>query len=146
VSLMLIASAVAQFLGRPLPFRLAMTLGLVLLPVGLASLILASPALAGPAYAATLLAFGTLAIGAGHGLGFLGAMVLVNKIAPDERRAEVTSAFYVISYLGVALPAVAVGFSAQLVGLFAAVVGFSGLVGLLALALLALSRRVVAAS
>ena len=82
----------------------------------------------------------------GHGLGFLGAMVLVNKIAPDERRAEVTSAFYVISYLGVALPAVAVGFSAQLVGLFAAVVGFSGLVGLLALALLALSRRVVAAS
>jgi MFS family permease len=138
VSLMLIASAAAQFLGRPLPFRTAMTAGLALLPLGLGSLILASPL-----HSAALLLVGTLVVGAGHGLGFLGAMVLVNKIAPETQRAEVTSSFYIVSYLGVALPAVAIGFGAQLVGLFAAVAIFSALVSLLAIVLLAASRRMV---
>jgi MFS family permease len=138
VSLMLIASAGAQFLGRGLPFRAAMLIGLALLPVGLFCLILASPL-----HSATLLLAGTVVAGAGHGLGFLGAMVLVNKIAPDARRAEVTSSFYIVSYFGVALPAVAIGFGAQLVGLFTAVAIFSGLVTLLVLALLLASRRIV---
>jgi MFS family permease len=136
VSLMLLPSAGAQFVWRGLSFRIAITIGLALLPVGLACLILASPL-----HNAVLLVAGTLVIGAGHGFGFLGSMVLVNKLAPDTQRAEVTSSFYIVSYLGVALPAVAIGFGAQLVGLATAVAIFSIIVSLLALVLLTISPR-----
>ena len=140
VSLMLLASAGAQFLWRGLAFRVAIAIGLALLPVGLASLIFA-----GPLHSPALLVTGTLVVGAGHGFGFLGSMVLVNRLSPETQRAEVTSSFYIVSYLGVALPAVAIGFGAQMVGLPTAVTVFSVVVSLLALVLLATSRRLASA-
>ena len=72
-------------------------------------------------------------------------MVLVNRLSPETQRAEVTSSFYIVSYLGVALPAVAIGFGAQMVGLPTAVTVFSVVVSLLALVLLATSRRLASA-
>jgi predicted MFS family arabinose efflux permease len=141
VSLMLLASAAAQFLWRGLAFGVAIVIGLTLLPIGLACLIVASPM-----HSAALLVAGTLVVGAGHGFGFFGSMVLVNRLAPQTQRAEVTSSFYIVSYLGVALPAVAIGFGAQLVGLSTAVAVFSVIVSLMALALLATSRRLAFAT
>lgn len=136
VSVMLFASAGAQLLCRRLSHGNAITIGLVLLPIGLVSL-----ALANPAHGAALLLAGALVVGAGHGFGYLGAMVLVNRLAPEARRAEVASGFYIVSYLGVALPVIAVGFGAQVLGLILAVAIFSAVVSLFALVLLAVSAR-----
>ena len=111
VSLMLFASAGAQLFSGA---ALGQTFDLNrprLLPIGLASL-----ALANPLHSAALILAGALVVGAGHGFGYLGAMVLVNRLAPDARRAEVASGFYIVSYLGVALPVIAVGFGAQAPG------------------------------
>ncbi|MBV9138730.1 MAG: MFS transporter [Hyphomicrobiales bacterium] len=136
VSLMLFASSGAQVLSRRLTHKASITIGLILLPIGLASLALANPWQSG----AMLLA-GALIVGAGHGFGYLGAMVLINRLAPEARRAEVASGFYIVSYLGVAVPVIAVGFGAQWLGLLMAVAMFSGVVGLLALVLLAACGR-----
>jgi MFS family permease len=133
---MLGTSAIAQTLLRSLPFRTTMTLGLVLLPIGLGGFVLAVPL-----HSAALLVAATLVAGAGQGLGFMGSMALVNEIAPESRRADVASSFYIASYLGVALPAIGIGFGAQLLGLFGAVCVFAVLVGVIALTLAASIRR-----
>ena len=52
----------------------------------------------------------------GQGLAYLGSLALLNQIAPPHQRGEVTSGFYIATYLGVALPVLGVGFGAQLVG------------------------------
>lgn len=136
VSLMLFASAGAQLFSRRLSDRLSISIGLILLPIGLASL-----ALANPLNSAAFIVAGALVVGAGHGFGYLGAMVLVNRLAPVARRAEVASGFYIVSYLGVALPVIAVGFGAQLLGLLMAVAIFTAVVSFFALALLGASAR-----
>ncbi|MDQ2804859.1 MAG: MFS transporter [Pseudomonadota bacterium] len=132
VFLMLGSSALAQMIGRKLPFRSAITGGLVLLPVGLAGVVLAAPL-----QSAWLMVTGTVLAGAGQGQGFMGSLTLLNRITPRERRGDVTSSFYVASYLGVALPALAVGFGAESVGLFTAVAILSASVGVVALGLAA---------
>jgi predicted MFS family arabinose efflux permease len=130
VFLMLGTSAVAQTLLRGLRFRTTMISGLILLPVGLLGFILAVPL-----RSTALLALATLIAGAGQGLAFMGSLALVNEIAPENRRADVASSFYIVSYLGVSLPAIGIGFGAELVGLYAAVCVFALLVGGIALTL-----------
>ena len=136
VFLMLGTSAVAQTLLRGLRFRTTMMSGLVLLPIGLLGFVLAVP-LRSP----LLLAAATLITGAGQGLAFMGGLALVNEIAPENRRADVASSFYIVSYLGVSLPAIGIGFGAELVGLYAAVCAFALLVGGVALTLAFSIRR-----
>ena len=46
------------------------------------------------------------------------------------------SSFYIMSYLGVALPALAMGFGAQAIGLVTMVMIFTGVISLLVAALL----------
>ena len=137
VFLMIGTSAVAQTLGQGLDLRRAMTFGLMLLPIGLAGALLATPL-----RSVAMLVAGTFVIGAGHGLGFMGSLALLNKIAPADRRAEVASSFYVISYLGIALAAVGIGFGAQFAGLFEAVVMLAAVVSVLAVTLLSRLRTV----
>ncbi len=55
--------------------------------------------------------------GAGFGVAFLGAIRLVSAAAPAEHRASVMSAFYVVAYLSLSLPAIAAGLVAQSLGL-----------------------------
>jgi MFS family permease len=138
VFLMLGTSAAAQILLRDLRFRTTMILGLILLPIGLLGFVLAVPL-----RSIALLVPATIVTGGGQGLAFMGGMALMNEIAPQERRAEVASAFYIVSYLGVSLPAIGIGFGAELVGLFAAVSIFAVFVGAVALTLVAcLSRHI----
>lgn len=64
---------------------------------------------------------------------------------PTDRKAEVMAAYYVVVYLGVALPAVGVGAAASAVGLLDAVQAFAAAViaaaGVLALARAIRTRR-----
>jgi MFS family permease len=55
--------------------------------------------------------------GAGFGLAFLGAIRSVSTAAPTEHRGAVMSAFYVVCYLSLSLPAIAAGFAATGLGL-----------------------------
>jgi hypothetical protein len=50
-----------------------------------------------------------LLAGAGHGIGFLGAQDELNRIAPDDRRGEVTAAFITCIYVLVGASVIAVG-------------------------------------
>jgi predicted MFS family arabinose efflux permease len=99
------ASCTAQIVAHQgIDGRVAQAVGLAVLAAGLVLLVLAAPV----ASLAVLLAGAVLA-GAGHGIGFLYAQDELNRIAPPERRGEVTAAFITCIYAGVATSVIAVG-------------------------------------
>lgn len=124
----LAVSTVAQSLAPRRRLQHGQEAGLGLLVAGLVLLVVAFPL----GSLAALLVAGTLA-GAGHGLAFLGAQADLNRIAPDARRGEVSAAFAVFIYLGVATAVIGVGVLALVVSLFAAVAVFAAVVGAVAL-------------
>lgn len=64
-----------------------------------------------------LLAIGAVVSGLGQGLLFRSGLIVVSGRAPAGRRAETTSAFFVVAYLGISLPVVGVGALSVAVGL-----------------------------
>lgn len=72
--------------------------------------------------------------GVGFGLAFMGALRHLSGAIPPARRGEVMSAFYVVGYLSLSLPAVAAGLAASALGLSETFELFSGLVVLVAIA------------
>jgi MFS family permease len=123
-------SAVGQLGFGGWPIRRAMVVGPVLLAAGLSLIVIAL-------FQKSVLVFiaGTLVSGLGHGLAFLGAQQLVDWVAPENSRGAIFSAFYAFIYLGATLPALGVGFGADVVGFLAAVVTFAIVVGTLDLGL-----------
>lgn len=107
------AAARAGIAARP-------TGGLLLLTVGLGML-----AGAGGTRSFWLLLAAAAFAGAGQGITFKAALTRVNEMAPQDSRAEVLSAFYMITYLGVGLPVIGVGFLAAATDLLTAVVTFA---------------------
>jgi MFS family permease len=104
VFLLYTVATASQPLATRLSTRAAMLIGLGLLPAGfillLASLSLTSPAL--------FVAGGVLG-GSGVGFAFKTSLETVGRLAPDARRGEVMSSFFVACYLGLGLPVVGVG-------------------------------------
>jgi hypothetical protein len=80
--------------------------------------------------------------GVGFGLAFMGALRHLSAAIPPDRRAEVMSAFYVVGYLSLALPAVAAGITAGAIGLSETFEIFSGAVVVIALLVAAGGRRI----
>ncbi len=80
--------------------------------------------------------------GVGFGLAFMGALRHLTAAIPADRRAEVMSAFYVVGYLSLALPAVAAGIIASAVGLSETFELFSAGVVVLALTVAAGGLRI----
>ena len=104
-AIMLAASCAAQVAAhRGMASRKAQQAGLVLLALGLAGLVVASPL----GSLALLLAAAVLT-GTGHGIGFLYAQDDLNRIAPADRRGEVTAAFITCIYIAVAGSVITVG-------------------------------------
>jgi predicted MFS family arabinose efflux permease len=106
------SGALAQLGGRNLDNRTLTVAGSLLVAGGMA---LTATAVAVDS-AAFFLAASALA-GVGFGLAFMGALRHLSGAIPADRRAEVMSAFYVVGYLSLALPAVAAGITAGAVGL-----------------------------
>jgi MFS family permease len=132
-ALVLYSSCLAQFVVRHgAPPAETQASGLGLLALGLIALVLA-----GPAKSAALLMAAAVLAGAGHGAALLAAQDDLNRIAPDEQRAEVSAAFYVCIYLGVALPVIGIGVLAVLTTLYTAVTTFAVVTGAAALAVAA---------
>ena len=57
----------------------------------------------------------TAICGVAAGLGYRGSLQVVNQIAPDDRRAEVVSAYFICCFLGNALPVIGIGVLATLI-------------------------------
>ncbi len=76
---------------------------------------------------------GAVVAGVGVGLSFRAALESIAREAPSERRGEVTSGFFVISYVAISIPIVGVGVASQGIGLRSAGLVFTGLVALIAL-------------
>ncbi len=132
VFVLLGTSAAAQLALELIPARTALPLGCLLLVAG-------SGLIAGAIAASSLalLLAGAAIAGAGTGFCFRAGLTLVNTASPSERRAEVASSFFVVSYLAISVPIVGVGVAAEAVGLRPAGIAFAGLVGLLALVVMA---------
>jgi MFS family permease len=103
---MLAAACAVQLvcLRAPLGEVPAQIIGLCALAASCAALVLAAPS-----HSMTVLMVAALLGGAGLGLGFYGAQTQINRIAPADRRGEVTAAFVVCLYMGVTVVAVSVG-------------------------------------
>jgi MFS family permease len=121
------ASAVAQVVaGRAEPQR-AVALGCAILFGGMVILAvaLAFSSLVGLIAAAVV-------SGVGQGISFSRGLAAVAERTPADRRAEVSSTYFVVAYVAISLPVVGEGLAAQAVGLRTAGVSFAIAVALLA--------------
>ncbi len=122
------ASALALLTAR-LDGARAMRLGLLLiLPT---VLLLAAAASLG---SLRLLLVDAICAGAASALATRGSLEVLQAHSPGERRAAVSSAYYLVCYAGVALPAIGMGLLGERIGPPAALRVFAGVIGLLALA------------
>ena len=106
------SAAVAQLaFGRTSP-RAGATSGSLALSTGIVVLVIATRADSSLAYLA-----GAVIGGAGFGVAFLSALRALSAAIPPEHRAGVMSAFYVVAYAALSLPAIAGGAVVESLGL-----------------------------
>jgi MFS family permease len=77
---------------------------------------------------------GSLIGGAGFGVAFLGGLRTLSAVIPPQHRAEVMSAFYIVAYAAISLPAILAGALVEPLGLQTTFELFGSAVALLALA------------
>lgn len=78
--------------------------------------------------------------GVGLGLAFMGALRSLTAVIPGDQRAEVMSAFYVVAYLSISVPAIAAGLAVQELGLEPTFRIFAAAVALIALGVAVAAR------
>ncbi|WP_168224978.1 MFS transporter [Azoarcus sp. DD4] len=138
IALVLCISAATQVVLRGMPERRGMLLGLGIL---IASVGLLAVALRGRS--ALLFGVSDLIAGIGHGIAFMSAMGIVNRVTPVGKRAGLLSSFFTVGYLGTIVPVLGVGVLADHIGIPLAVTAFCAVFGVAALGLLLASRRVL---
>jgi predicted MFS family arabinose efflux permease len=122
------SGAVAQLvLGRSAPW-IGTSAGSIALAAGLLMIVGAATA-----ESSALLLAGSVIGGAGFGIAFLGALRALSAAIPPEDRAAVMSAFYVVAYAAISLPAVLAGVLVTPLGLESTFQIFGSVVGALAL-------------
>ncbi|HCI81075.1 MAG TPA: MFS transporter [Ktedonobacter sp.] len=131
VALIFAMMAIAQLSLRRLTIRQTITVGMLLLITGLCLMLLAFAE-----QSLLLFLISIVFLGIGPGLAYMGSLELANRIAPSMHRAEVLSSYFVVGYLGNALPALGVGIAIGLIGSFNAIAAFVVVIGLLSLTLL----------
>jgi MFS family permease len=68
-----------------------------------------------------LLVIAAIFSGIGFGAAFMGAINVINSIAPSDKRGNVTSFFYAISYAALGVPIIGLGLALQYLNIFTAV-------------------------
>lgn len=117
----LLVSAVAQLAARRIPPRRAVAIGCAVLAVGMVILALALHFSSLP-----LLLAAAAVSGSGQGIGFSRGLAAIAEAAPPDRRAEVSSTYFVVAYVALSLPVIGEGFAGQSLGLRTAGVAFAG--------------------
>ncbi|HEY7621571.1 MAG TPA: MFS transporter [Solirubrobacteraceae bacterium] len=122
------AGAIGQLVfGRTVPWAGAAA-GSVTLAAGLVVIVLAAST-----DSSALLITGGVLGGLGFGVAFLGALRTLSAAIPPEHRGSVMSAFYVVAYLSLSLPAVVAGFVVTPLGLDETFEIFGSVVAVIAL-------------
>ena len=130
------AGAAAQLaFGRTAPWAGAAG-GSLALATGMIAIVLAAGT-----EAPALFWIGSLIGGAGFGVAFLGGLRALSAAIPPQHRAEVMSAFYVVGYAAISLPAILAGALVEPLGLQTTFEIFGSVVALLALAVAAEAWR-----
>jgi MFS family permease len=137
IGLFFVASIIGQALLQVLPKRSHMTLGCVGLIVGMVCLALSI----GTSQLGLLIAAGLVA-GIGQGMILRAGMGAVTASSPADQKAAVTSAFFVVLYVSISVPVVAVGFSVRAFGLEHVGEFFAVLVAVVALLAMISMKRV----
>jgi MFS family permease len=88
-----------------------------------------------------LLVLAGVIAGVGLGLSFRAGLAAVNASSPVERRGQVASGFFVVTYLALSVPVIGEGILAQLTGLRAAGLTFAAVVAALSAVVLVLVRH-----
>ena len=130
------ASILGQMVVSRLSDRRALVSGCALLAGGVGLLALAL----GIESLAALIASASV-VGVGQGLVIGAGLAAINQRAPVEHRGETASSFFVVMYVGLALPVIGVGLAAQAFSLRTAGIAFSAAVAVLVLAVLASFAR-----
>jgi MFS family permease len=124
------AGALSQLaFGRTAPW-LGASVGSIALAIGLLLIVLASAE-----ESAAVLLIGSLVAGVGFGVAFLGSLRQLMGAIPNEHRAEVMSAFYVVAYASLSVPAILAGIVVTPLGLQTTFEIFGSVVAAIALVL-----------
>jgi MFS family permease len=126
-STVFVASAATQlFAGRIEPKR-ALVVGCAILVVGMVILTTALEL-------SSLWGLIAAAIvgGVGQGICFSRGLAAISELTPPDRRAEISSAYFVVAYVAISLPVIGEGFAARLWGLQTAGATFAAAVAVLA--------------
>ncbi|MNJ58346.1 Major Facilitator Superfamily protein [compost metagenome] len=94
-----------------------------------------------PNHSLLLLFVSAVLAGGGHGPAFAGSMAMVNEIAPANCRADVTSSFYALTYLGSGLPLLVLGFVAERIGQYQSILVYSVLIVLAAIVMVRIIKQ-----
>jgi MFS family permease len=137
IGLFFVASIIGQALLQVLPKARHMTLGCVGLIVGMICLGLSIAT----SQLGLLIAAGLVA-GIGQGMILRAGMGAVTASSPADKKAAVTSAFFVVLYVSISVPVVAVGFSVRVFGLEHVGEFFAALVAVVALLAMISMKRV----
>jgi predicted MFS family arabinose efflux permease len=122
------SGAVGQLVfGRTAPW-VGAAAGSVALSAGLVVIVLAAAL-----DSSVLLLAGGVVAGVGFGVAFLGALRALSAVIPPEHRGSVMSAFYVVAYMSISVPAVIAGFVVTPLGLESTFEIFGSVVAALAL-------------
>ncbi|WP_197376610.1 MFS transporter [Mycolicibacterium baixiangningiae] len=121
------SSAITQVLANRIPPPRAVAVGCAILVVGMSVLAVALHFSSLPGLIAA-----ALISGVGQGMSFSRGLAAVAERTPPERRAEVSSTYFVVAYVAISLPVIGEGLAAQAVGLQTAGVGFAIAVAVLA--------------
>ncbi|MFC6063217.1 MFS transporter [Streptomyces ochraceiscleroticus] len=130
------SAGLAQLAAARIAPRTAAVWGMVVVPLGLAAIVLALPAASLP-----LFLVGAAVAGAGGGVAFRSGLALVAAQAPAGRASELVSSYFVAAYLGLAVPAIGVGLLVTATTLQTAATVFAAVVVLLALTSIAVTAR-----
>jgi MFS family permease len=129
-------AAVAQPLFRRSAPWAAATGGSVALAAGLLGIVLAAGTGSGLLYV-----IATVFAGAGFGVTFLGALRALSSAIPAEHRSSVMSAFYLVAYFSLSIPAILAGLLTTPLGLTATFEIFGSVIAGVALVVAVLAWR-----
>jgi MFS family permease len=114
------SSAVAQIFANRMPPHRAVAIGCAILVVGMLILALALH------YSSLVLLIAVSVVaGIGQGISFSRGLAAIAERTPADRRAEVSSTYFVIAYVAIALPVIGVGLAAGAWGLRTAGISFA---------------------
>ncbi|WP_335333784.1 MFS transporter [Mycobacterium kyogaense] len=122
-----LASALAQVAGRTMNPERAVAVGCAILIAGMATLAVALHVGSLPGLIAA-----AVVSGIGQGISFSRGLAAVSERTPPDRRAEVSSTYFVVAYVAIAVPVVGEGLAAQAWGLRTSGVAFAIAVAVLA--------------